>query len=148
MRQGAICGPTLCCISTDRINKMDQTPEIIKGNEIRYPTYVDDIVGAGSKERIEGMVEKMKVLESTKKFVFNNKKDKTELMIIQNNKKERIEDLEITVGKGRIERTKEYKYLGDTYNDEGNNKSKIRKRMEKAKYMAYEVKRYGSMEKV
>ena len=34
------------------------------------------------------------------------------------------------------------------YNDEGNNKSKIEGRMEKAKYMAMEAKRMGEVEKM
>ena len=63
-------------------------------------------------------------------------------------KQEETENIEIEVRKGKIGQTDTYKYLGDHYNETGSNVYKIRKKMEKAKYMAYEVKRMGGAKKV
>ena len=102
----------------------------------------------GGKKEIEHVGEKMKGLETLKKFQFNNKKDKTEILAMRFNKKEEVEEVEIEVRKEKIERTKRYKYLGDHYDESGSNVTKIDKKMEKSKYMAYEVKRMGSTKKV
>ena len=68
VRQGTIWGPTLCCISTDRINKIIRQQTVIGDIEIKCPTYVDDIVGAGTIEMIKDMEDRMTVLETTKKL--------------------------------------------------------------------------------
>ena len=60
--------------------------------------------------------EKMKGLEKTKKFQFNNKTDKTEVLAIRFDKKLETENIEIEVRKGKIGQTDTYKYLGDHYN--------------------------------
>ena len=145
VRQGSVFGPTLCGISTNRINKIGKDHGVIMGNVmIKCPIFVDDIVGMGRKEDIEEIGEKMNTLEKTKKFVFNNKKDKSEILVMKNNKKEEKKEVNIEVRKGKINTTMEYKYLGDYYNINGDNKTKIERRMKKAKYMAHEVKRKGS----
>ena len=114
VRQGTIFGPTMCGVSTNRINKMGQPDPLIlyETVEIGCPIYVDDMSGMGSKSRIENVGRKMAGLETTKKFVFNNEEDKTEYMVIKNSK-EKQEKAEIVVRKGEIGETVEYKCLGD-----------------------------------
>ena len=89
-------------------------------------------------------MKKLNGLEATKKFEFNNKTNKTEILTIKNNRKEREKKVEVELRKGKVGTTEEYKYLGDYYDRSGKNEVKIRKRMEKAKYMAHEIKRKGS----
>ena len=149
VRQGTIFGTTLCGVSTNRINKMG-LPEpmlLYETVEIGYPIFVDDMSGMGSKKRIEDMGEKMAGLERTKKYQVNNEKGKTEYMVIKNNKKEK-EEVRIEVRKGKIGNTEVYKCLGDHYDVTGNNETKIKKKMEKVPFMAYEIKRKGASSKV
>ena len=128
VRQGTIYGPMLCGISTDRITKMGKAESlVIEDVELKCPIFVDDIAAMGKKKHIEDIAEKMKILETTKKFVFNITKGKSEVLVIKNNKKEEEEVVEIEVRKGKIGKTGEYKYLGDYYSKEGNNILKFRK---------------------
>ena len=145
VRQGTIFGTTMCGVSINRINKMGRPDPLIlhESIEIECPIFVDDISGMGKATRIENIGEKMAGLETTKKVQFNNNKDKTEYLI-QKNSKEKIEEVGIKVMKGEVGRTKEYKCLGDYYDETGNNEIKIQKKMEKANFMAFEVKRRGA----
>ena len=86
----------------------------------------------------------MSGLEATKKFEFNNKKNKTEQMIMNFSKKEAKEAM-IEVRKGVIGVTEIYKYLGDYHDKTGTNEIK---KMEKAKHIACNVKRMGSWDSV
>ena len=145
VRQGTIFGPTLCCVSTNRINKMGNPDPLILHEtiEIGCPVFIDDMSGMGTKNRIENVGEKMAGLEATKKYVFNNDQDKTEYMVMENSK-EGIEKAKVEVRKGEVGETEEYKCLGDYYDKAGNNEIKIRKKMEKGKFMACETKRRGA----
>ena len=146
VRQGTIFGPPLCGVSTNRINKMTKRVPVVKLGkdvEIGYPVYVDDMAGMGSKEMILEMGDKMKGLESTKKYQFNNKRSKTEILAIINDKKKGKEEIEVEVRSGKIGETEEYKYLGDCYDKTGNNEIKISKKMEKSMFMVNEVKWIG-----
>ena len=64
-------------------------------------------------------------------------------MVIKNSK-EVEKKAKIEVRKGEIGETKEYKCLGDFYDKMGNNEIKIKKKMERAKFMAFETKRRGA----
>ena len=149
VRQGTIFGATLCGVSTSRINKMGQPDPLIlyRNIKIEYPIFVDDIACMGTKKQIENAGRKMNGLEATKKFEFNNKKDKTEQMIMNFSKKE-AEEANVEVRKGVVGLTELYKYLGDYYDKTGKNEMKISKKMEKAKYIACNVKRMGSWNSV
>ena len=46
--------------------------------------------------------------------------------------------------KGKVGTTEKYKYLGDYYDRSGKNEVKVRKKMEKAKFIAHETRRKGS----
>ena len=72
VRQGTVGGNKLCVVSTDRINKMGSFNQCEK--DTRYPLFVDDMAAIGSKECLKEMNEKMKILETTKKYKFNIKK--------------------------------------------------------------------------
>ena len=146
VRQGTVFGSTMCGVSTNRINKMGRPDPLILYDsiEIECPIFIDDISGMGTVERIENVGEKMAGLETTKKFQFSNEKDKTEYMVMKNNNKEKERTPRIEVRKGKINKTKEYKCVGDYYDESGNNELKIKKKMEKSNYMAYETKRRGA----
>ena len=91
VRQGTVWGPQLCSVSTDRINKMqDNINTEVNGVVVKSPVFVDDMNGMGSAEKIEDMGRKMKVLEATKKFSFNNMKGKSEILPINFKKKNNL----------------------------------------------------------
>ena len=115
VRQGTIFGTTMCGVATNRINRMGQPDPVIlyESIEIGCPIYVDDIAGMGTNRQIENIGMKMGGLEVIKKFEFNNKEDKTEYMIIKNNKKEEEQKVRIEVRKGEVGKTEKYKCLGD-----------------------------------
>ena len=143
VRQGTVGGNKLCIVSTDRINRMGTYAE---KDDIRYPIFVDDMLGMGDTDTIKEMNTKMKVLEVTKKYIYNIKKGKTEWMVIRNRRtKKKDEDhIKLEVAEGRIGRTKTYKYLGDMYDEKGNNESKIRHKEEKLDYMISTIKQQSN----
>ena len=121
VRQVTVLGPPLCGVSTNRLNKMGENGAIVLNKtEIQSPIFVDDILGMGGKKEVENVGDKMKGLEKTKKFQFNNKEDKTEVLAMKFSKKE-VEEVKIEVRKGKVGRTRSYKYLGDHYNEKGCN---------------------------
>ena len=94
----------------------------------------------------------MQFLEETKGFTYNNSEGKTEIMPMSwgNNKNKGTESNKpiVSVKKGAIGYTEKYKLLGDQYDKTGKNMPKIAKKMEKAKFIAGEVRRQGSYERV
>ena len=150
VRQGTIFGTTLCGVATNRLNKMGNPDPLILHHKIliQSPIYVDDIAGMGEKRQVENTGIKMNGLEKTKKFEFNNKTDKTEVMGMNFDKQTEIQEPIIEVRKGKVNTTKLYKYVGDYYDESGTNDVKIQKKMENTKYMAHSVKRMGSFDNV
>ena len=86
-------------------------------------------------------------MERVKKFTYNIKEGKTNYMKITNTRST-AEDLSLEVKNGTIKEIEKYKYLGDVYSSQGDNKVKINGRMEKLMFMANKVKRQGHFEKV
>ena len=119
VRQGTVLGTTLCGISTNRINKMGTPNPLILYNKlcIETPIFVDDMMGMGSKDMIENTGYKMRGLETTKKFEFNNKTDKTEILTINNRNKKNNISIDIKVRNGKIRESNLYKCLGDYYHE-------------------------------
>ena len=115
---------------------------------IKYPLFVDDKIGLGEVETVEEMNYKMKTLETTKKYRYNVKKGKTEWMMNKNNKKNIEEIPELDVNNGKIERTKQYKYLGDMYDEKGTNESKINHRKDQVDMMINNINGESSMKKI
>ena len=151
VRQGTIFGTTLCGVSTNRINKMG-LPEpmlLYETVEIGYPIFVDDKLGLGEPDTIREMVNKMRTLEVTKKYIYNIKEGKTEWMMIRNGrKKEKEEELELEVKRGKIGRATQYKYMGDRYDERGTNESKIEHKQEKLDLMIINIKRESCESKI
>ena len=145
VRQGTVGGNKLCIVSTDRINKMGYYRE---RDGIRYPLFVDDKIGLGEVETVEEMNHKMKTLETTKKYRYNTKKGKTEWMMNKNCKKKKEEIPELEVNNGKIGRTKQYKYLGDMYDEQGTNESKINHREDQVDMMISNINRESSEKKI
>ena len=59
-------------------------------DDIRYPIFVDDMLGMGDTDTIKEMNTKMKVLEVTKKYIYNIKEGKTEWMVIRNRRAKKM----------------------------------------------------------
>ena len=151
VRQGTVSAVDLCAVSTDKINKLPRWEPtlMVSGIEIKHPVYVDDMIGLGTTEMVEGLEPKMKFLEETKKYTFNNEEGKTEIMEMKLGKETTPPAKPVVcVNRGEIGYTKKYKCLGDQYDETGKNMSKIEKKMEKRKFIAAEVKRYGSYSQV
>ena len=144
VRQGTVGGNKLCVVSTDRINRMGSYKE---KDGVRYPLFVDDVLGLGQADAIEEMIWKMKTLETTKKYQYNTKAGKTEWMVIKNSRKKE-EELDLKVASGKIGRAKQYKYVGDMYNEKGTNVSKIEFKEEKLQLMINQVKNESSERKI
>ena len=144
VRQGTVGGNKLCVVSTDRINRMGS---YLERDGVRYPLFVDDILGLGEADTIKEMCWKMNTLETTKKYKYNNRAGKTEWMVIKHNKTKE-EELELKVASGSIGRTKQYKYVGDMYDEKGTNASKIRFKEEKLPLMINRVKDESSERKI
>ena len=91
VRQGTIYGPKICGITTDKVNNIgEKTVTVYNTNvDVESLIYVDDIMGAGSKNMVEGVVRNLRQMETLKKFTFNTKK--TKYMIIKTNKKQKAE---------------------------------------------------------
>ena len=146
VRQGTVGGPKLCVVSTDRINKMGSYQE---KDGIRIPIFVDDKLGIGDIETIEDMNWRMGVLETTKKYKYNNKEGKTEWMVMRNDrKKTEVEEPKLTIRSGQIGRAYEYKYHGDKYDDKGTNESKIKHKESKVQLMINDIKAQSNEKKV
>ena len=144
VRQGTVGGNKLCVVSTDRINRMGS---YLERDGVRYPLFVDDKLGLGQADAVKEMCWKMNTLETTKKFKYNTKAGKTEWMVIKNSRKKE-EELEMRVASGKIGRTKQYKYVGDMYNEKGTNASKITFKEEKIPLMINKVKNESSERKI
>ena len=100
--------------------------------------YVDDIAMAGGVNVIEKVGEKLNIMEEEKKFTFNNDPGKTNYLMIKTGYKEEKEPV-IKVRKGKVERTKEYRYLGNWINEKGNEERQIEELEKRGNVMATEV---------
>ena len=97
------------------------------------------------------MEPKMKYLENTKKYTYNNDKGKSEIMRMELSKKKKGAKETapvVTVKKGEIGYTDKYKYMGDQYDKTGRNIPKIEKKMEKRNFIIAEVRRMGNYKEV
>ena len=119
VKQGTIFGPLLCCCNTAKITTIGENAMTVVSPEVSIGplTYVDDITVAGSAPIVEAGGKKLAIMEEEKKYTFNT--EKTNYMIIKTGKKSEVKkELEMNVKKGKIERTKRYKVLGN-WIDEG-----------------------------
>ena len=126
VKQGTIFGPLLCCCNTAKVTTIGEDAMTVVSPEVSIGplTYVDDIAVAGSAPIVEAGGKKLVIMEQEKKYTFNT--EKTNYMVIKTGKKnEKEKDLDMNVKKGKIERTKTYKVLGNWINEEGNLKDQI-----------------------
>ena len=147
LRQGTIIGPKLCCLSTDNINNVGTKCLTYIGPNVKAEmlTYVDDINYANSeKKQMKKAAANLRCMEKNKGFTFNTEKNKTELMIINKKRNKDYSDIKLTVKSGEILQTKEYKYLGEWYNEKGNHSTAIKHKKEKINYYINQIKTYGN----
>ena len=147
VRQGTITGPKLCCKNTDKVNKIGKKCITYIGPNIKTETliYVDDIQNASSNvKQLKIAVDNLKTMEKQKGFIFNNDVNKTGILIINKKKHKDYSDIKVNVNRGEIEQTKEYKYLGEWYNEKGDNSLSLAKRKEKISYYIKEIRKYGN----
>ena len=69
-------------------------------------------------------------------------------MIRNGRKKEKEEELELEVKRGKIGRATQYKYMGDRYDERGTNESKIEHKQEKLDLMIINIKRESCESKI
>ena len=106
VKQGTIWGPEICCVETDRINEIgEDCKSMISDVEVGVLGYMDDILGAGTAEKIKKVARNMRRMERLKKYTFGL--EKTKYMIV-NTGKEKEEEFDEELEGGKIIRT--YKY--------------------------------------
>ena len=64
-------------------------------------------------------------METMRKFTFNTKVEKTAFLIINPKRKNKEEKLNNQLKQGEIQRTSEYRYLGEWYTEKGNHKQRM-----------------------
>ena len=110
-KQGTLCGPILCDINTDTVNKIGAKNISTIGPKVECEAsiYVDDIEHAGSHINItERTAMNCRSMEEMRKFTFNNEVEKTAFMIMKQKKKSKNkEELHTKIKRGTIRRTKE-----------------------------------------
>lgn len=147
VRQGTKYGPKVCTINTSTVNRIGtKTIYFIREIEICALSYVDDIMNASSSTKMtEKAIENCRSMEKMKKFTFNNKPDKSAVLVVNVMKKKNVEfNPKTEVKLGKIIQIKEYEYLGSWYNEKGDHLTHIKKKMEKMNFFISEIKRYGS----
>ena len=65
VKHGTIFGPTLCSVTTEKINGIGKeiSTHITPGRTIGAPVYVDDILGIGDCKTIEKVIRNTRSLE-------------------------------------------------------------------------------------
>ena len=117
VKQGTIWGPEICCVETDRINEIgEDCKSMISDVEVGVLGYMDDILGAGTAEKIKKVARNMRRMERLKKYTFGL--EKTKYMIV-NTGKEKEEEFDEELEGGKIRRTYKYEYLGFWISEEG-----------------------------
>jgi len=117
VRQGTIWGPTLCAVSTEKVNNIGTRASTRYGRstDVESLTFVDDICGLGNNETVSTVIRNCKEMEDRRKMTFNNKKSNYQVIEL-GNKKYR-EEIDESVKNGQIKKKDKYKYLGETINN-------------------------------
>ena len=142
VRQGSIYGPTLCCVSTAKVNDIgEEVKESLEEIQIGMLIFMDDINSTSKDaENIKRAIRNCRALEEQKKFTFGL--DKTKYMIIDADQNTPL--IEESVQKGTVKRTKEYRYVGIHMNEMGNLYLHIQKKRESCFYIYREIMAMGS----
>ena len=113
--------------------------------KIGMSVYMDDISVAGEPEEVKKVIRKCARMEVEKKMKYSL--SKTKYMVVKTGK-EKEEDISEQVKAGNIQRTKKYKYLGITINEEGNLKGHIEELKQKCEAISREIEIIGSRNQV
>ena len=106
------------CTSTGKINEgLDIEKVLYTEVRLHAITFVDDINSNGGKEVVEGVMRNCAEKENEKMWEFSTSKTN---WMCQHNRRRNIENIEVRVKQGLIERTEVYKYLGNMLNEKGN----------------------------
>ena len=117
VKQGSIFGPTMCCVTTSKVNSIEETVRYSYGKiVIGMSVYMDDKAAAGIAEIRKGIRNCAK-MEKEKKMKYGLKKTKY-MMVKTGNKREEI--VQEHAKSGEVRKTETYHYLGITINEEGN----------------------------
>ena len=84
-------------------------------------------------------------MEEKKKYTFNNDNGKSHYMIVKTGR-EKEQEVNIEVGKGRIERTEKYRYLGNMITTKGGVAGQLEDIKRKLVGIVGEVKNIGEKE--
>ena len=146
VKQGTIWGPEMCCVETDAINRVGENCTTAIG-DVLYGIlgYVDDVMGAGSADKIRTSIRNMRWLEKLKKYTFGL--DKTKYMVI-NTGEEEEEIIEEEVEGGKVEKTEEQEYLGFWVNTEGDCETQIKNKSDALMGEVSEIKKRACKETV
>ena len=106
---------------------------------------MDDISITGGPEEVKKGIRKCARMEVEKKMKYSL--SKTKYMVVKTGK-EKEEDISEQVKAGNIQRTKKYKYLGITINEEGNLKGHIEELKQKCEAISREIEIIGSRNQV
>lgn len=120
VKQGTIFGPLLCCCNTSKIAEIGEDARTVVSPNLSIAplTYVDDITAAGTPSLVKCVGRKLQIMEHEKRFTFNT--GKTNYLIIKTGKrKEEVQELDMNVKRGKIERVASYKILGNWITEDG-----------------------------
>lgn len=133
VRQGCILSPLIFNMYSERIfdEALDEVEEGILLNGVRLNNirYADDtMVMADSLEGLQRLMNR--ITQYSQQYGLNINVQKTKLMIIS---KKSIKGAHLYINNNRIERVKQYSYLGTIINEQWNNVQEIKCRIGKAK---------------
>ncbi len=121
VKQGTVLAVKLCCTTTGEINTIGKkavtviSPNAVIGAII----FVDDIMAIGGMEMVREVMRNCVLAEEKKGWEFST--EKTNYMVMLTGKRnEEIEEIDVEVKQGKIERTYQYKYNGNFINEKGN----------------------------
>ena len=145
VRQGSVYGPQICISSMDKINELGKDIKTYYSPDlaIQAVVFVDDVTGAGGINTINNTIFNCSLMEERKKMTFNNKRGKTEYMVVGKFNEE-IRTLSKTVKKGTISRVEEHKMLGTWIDETGDYGINTMKKKEKLPFMISTVKKQAS----
>ena len=112
---------------------------------IGVPVYVNDMLGIGDRLTVKGLLRIQELWKRRKKIKFSKKTSKHMLIKSGKDKEEKVDEI---IQYGEIEKTEEYKYLGNWINERNNVMRQIEERKSKLEYMISEVKHAGNKELV
>ena len=144
VRQGSVYGPQICISSMDKINLIGKDagtyydPDLL----LKAGTFVDNVTAGGGVNTGNNLIYNCSLMEERKKMIFNNKRGKTEYMVIGNF--EEVRTISQKVKKGVISRITEHKMLGTWVDETGNYGINIKKKKETLSFMISMVKRQAS----